>query len=43
MLFRSIDAAVYLTECDPSAYQPGDVIDVEITGARGYDLLARPI
>ena len=38
-----IDAAVYLTECDPSAYQPGDVIDVEITGARGYDLLARPI
>ena len=38
-----IDAAVYLTECDPSAYRPGDVIDVEISGARGYDLLARPV
>jgi ribosomal protein S12 methylthiotransferase len=38
-----IDASVYLTECDPSAYQPGDFVDVEIVGAREYDLLARPI
>jgi ribosomal protein S12 methylthiotransferase len=38
-----IDAGVYLTECDPSAYRAGDFLDVEIVGARDYDLLARPI
>ena len=38
-----IDACVYLTECDPSAYQLGDFADVEIVGVRGYDLLARPV
>jgi ribosomal protein S12 methylthiotransferase len=37
-----IDAAVFLTECDPSLYRAGDVIEVEIVGAQGYDLLARP-
>jgi ribosomal protein S12 methylthiotransferase len=37
-----IDASVYLTECDPSSYRPGDFVDVEVVGAKGYDLLARP-
>jgi ribosomal protein S12 methylthiotransferase len=37
-----IDACVYLTECDPTAYEPGRFVDVEIVGARGYDLVARP-
>jgi hypothetical protein len=37
-----IDAVVYLTECDPSLYRPGDLLEVEIVGARDYDLLARP-
>ena len=38
-----IDASVYLTECDPSAYRAGDFVDVEIVGAREYDLLVRPV
>jgi ribosomal protein S12 methylthiotransferase len=37
-----IDAMVYLTECDPSAYRPGEIVDVEIVGAKDYDLFARP-
>ena len=37
-----IDASVYLTECDPSRFRAGDFVDVEIVGAEGYDLLARP-
>jgi ribosomal protein S12 methylthiotransferase len=37
-----IDASVFLTECDPSLYRAGDVVDVEIVGAQGYDLIARP-
>jgi ribosomal protein S12 methylthiotransferase len=37
-----IDAAVYLTECDPSSFRSGDFTEVEIVGARGYDLIARP-
>jgi ribosomal protein S12 methylthiotransferase len=37
-----IDASVYLTECDPSAYRGGDFVEVEIIGARDYDLIARP-
>ncbi len=37
-----IDAAVFLTECDPSRYRAGDLVDVEIVGAQGYDLLVRP-
>jgi ribosomal protein S12 methylthiotransferase len=37
-----IDAAVFLTECDPSDYRAGDLVDVEIVGANGYDLLVRP-
>ena len=38
-----IDAAVYLTECDPSQFTSGDFTDVEIVGARDYDLIARPV
>jgi ribosomal protein S12 methylthiotransferase len=38
-----IDPVVYFTECDPSAYAPGDLVEAEIVGAKGYDLLARPL
>ena len=38
-----IDAAVYLTDCDPSTYRGGDFAEVDITGAREYDLIARPV
>ena len=38
-----IDASVYLTECDPSQFSAGDFTDVEIVGARDYDLIARPL
>jgi hypothetical protein len=38
-----IDASVFLTECDPSSFRAGDFVDVEIVGARDYDLIARPI
>jgi len=37
-----IDASVFLTDCDPSAFKTGELIDVEIVGARDYDLVARP-
>jgi ribosomal protein S12 methylthiotransferase len=38
-----IDGAVYLTECDPSSFQPGEMANVEIVGGRDYDLIARPV
>jgi ribosomal protein S12 methylthiotransferase len=38
-----IDASVFLTECDPSGFRPGDLAEVEIVGARDYDLIARPL
>jgi ribosomal protein S12 methylthiotransferase len=38
-----IDPQVYLTDCDPTAFPAGHFVDVEIVGARGYDLIARPI
>ena len=38
-----IDPVVYLTECDPSEFRPGAFLDVEIVGAEGYDLVARPL
>ena len=34
-----IDPMVYLTDCDPPTCAPGRFIDVEIVGARGYDLV----
>ena len=36
-----IDASVYLTECGPSSYRPGQFAEVEIIGAKDYDLIAR--
>jgi ribosomal protein S12 methylthiotransferase len=38
-----IDASVFLTDCDPSSLRPGDFAEVEIVGARDYDLIARPL
>ena len=38
-----IDPVVYLTDCDPSAFPRGSFVDVEIVGAEGYDLIARPL
>src|SRR5262245_24649763 len=38
-----IDAAVYLTDCDPSGYRAGDFVEVTLVGARDYDLIARPL
>jgi ribosomal protein S12 methylthiotransferase len=37
-----IDASVFLTDCDPSSLRPGTLVEVEIVGARDYDLIARP-
>jgi ribosomal protein S12 methylthiotransferase len=38
-----IDPLVYLTDCDPSAFETGQFLEAEITGSRGYDLIARPV
>jgi ribosomal protein S12 methylthiotransferase len=38
-----IDPVVVLSEVDPAAIRPGDVIRARVTGARGYDLVARPL
>jgi ribosomal protein S12 methylthiotransferase len=38
-----IDPVVYLTEADPATLRPGDLLEARIVGARGYDLLARPL
>jgi ribosomal protein S12 methylthiotransferase len=38
-----VDPLVYLTEADPAALTPGQVLEVEIVGARDYDLVARPL
>jgi ribosomal protein S12 methylthiotransferase len=38
-----IDPVVYLTDADPATVRAGDFLDVEIVGADGYDLVARPI
>ena len=37
-----VDSLVYLTDCDPGQVVAGDFLDVEIVGAKGYDLVARP-
>ena len=38
-----IDAMVYLDSCDPSAVRAGDLVRAIVTGASGYDLIARPV
>jgi ribosomal protein S12 methylthiotransferase len=38
-----IDPQVYLTDCDPTEFPAGKFVDVEVVGAREYDLVARPL
>ena len=38
-----IDPVVYLTDCDPGALRPGELVRARIVGARGYDLVAAPL
>jgi ribosomal protein S12 methylthiotransferase len=38
-----IDSVVFLTDCDPHEYVPGQLIQARIVGARGYDLIAAPV
>ena len=38
-----IDPVVFLTDCAPDAYAPGDLIRARIVGAKGYDLVAMPV
>ena len=38
-----IDPRVILTDCDPSLYSAGDLINARIVGARDYDLVAQPV
>ena len=38
-----IDSVVYLTDCDPSEFQPGDLVPSRIVAAQGYDLVAAPV
>ncbi len=37
-----IDSVVYLTECDPTRFESGELIRARIVAARGYDLVAAP-
>jgi ribosomal protein S12 methylthiotransferase len=38
-----IDPVVYLTDCDPSAFERGNLIRARIIGAQGYDVVAVPL
>jgi ribosomal protein S12 methylthiotransferase len=38
-----IDPVVYLTDCDATSFEAGQLIEAEVTGSRGYDLIARPL
>ncbi|MGH9373556.1 MAG: 30S ribosomal protein S12 methylthiotransferase RimO [Vicinamibacterales bacterium] len=38
-----IDAVVYLTDCDPGIYRPGELVRARIVDARDYDLVAAPV
>jgi len=38
-----IDPVVYLTDCDPSGYERGQLIRARVVGAREYDLVAAPV
>jgi ribosomal protein S12 methylthiotransferase len=37
-----IDPVVYLTDCDPTVYERGDLIRARIVATKGYDLVAAP-
>jgi ribosomal protein S12 methylthiotransferase len=38
-----IDPVVYLSDCDPSAYAPGTLVEAVVTASRDYDLVVRPL
>jgi ribosomal protein S12 methylthiotransferase len=38
-----IDSVVYLTDCDPTGYAPGTLVEAKLVDARGYDLVAAPL
>jgi ribosomal protein S12 methylthiotransferase len=38
-----IDAVVYLTDCDPALYKPGELIRAQIVDSRDYDVVAAPV
>ncbi|HET7620111.1 MAG TPA: 30S ribosomal protein S12 methylthiotransferase RimO, partial [Vicinamibacterales bacterium] len=38
-----IDAVVYLSDCDPTAFAAGDLIRARIAAARGYDFVAEVV
>ena len=38
-----IDPVVYLTDCDPTAFEAGTLIQARLVGPRGYDLVAAPL
>jgi ribosomal protein S12 methylthiotransferase len=38
-----IDPVVFLTDCGPEDYRPGQLIRTRIVGAREYDLVAEPV
>jgi ribosomal protein S12 methylthiotransferase len=38
-----IDSVVYLTDCDPTAFEAGTLIQARLVAARGYDLVAAPL
>ncbi len=38
-----IDPVVYFSEADPDECRPGMLVDAEVTAARGYDLVVRPL
>ena len=38
-----IDSVVYLTDCDPTAFEAGTLIQARLVSSRGYDLVAAPL
>ena len=38
-----IDSVVYLTDCDPTAFEAGTLIRARLVAARGYDFVAAPL
>ena len=38
-----IDAVVYLTDCDPGLFEPGELIRAQIVETRDYDIVAAPV
>jgi ribosomal protein S12 methylthiotransferase len=38
-----IDSVVFLSDCDPEAFRSGQLIRARVVGAKGYDVVARPI